>query len=113
MQDLYRDLESLKGAKNDINKDFNDYTAKIDKLCSTNKNIINNLNLAARIGTYDSSDETDLSTKMDNNNNEISTPKSNNNCHDQFQKISNEEYQQLMNMLLIKSVDENVENKKR
>jgi len=105
MQDLYKDLESLKGAKNDINKDFNDYTSKIDKLSLTNKNIIN-LKTASKIANYDSSDDID-----ENNNNRIST--SNNNCHEQFQKISNEEYQQLMNMLLIKNVDENFENKKR
>jgi hypothetical protein len=106
MQDLYKDLESLKGAKNDINKDFNDYTSKIDKLSLTNKNIINLKTTASKIANYDSSDDID-----ENNNNKIST--SNNNCHEQFQKISNEEYQQLMNMLLIKNVDENFENKKR
>lgn len=130
---LYKDLESLKGAKNDINKDFTDCTAKINKLSLAYKNPNRNHTTVTLKQTSDLSDSStddavcnndktesvknhqNYLITYDENNNEIRTKISSSvsSCHDQYQKPSNEESQQLMNIFIKNVGDEHVENKNR
>ena len=69
MENLYKDLASLKEAKNDVNKDFNECTSKIDTLSSTYKNFMRNLRKNSTNCSNSSSIESDSDTDDNNKNN--------------------------------------------